>query len=52
MIRGRFRTNRADRAAAQVTGYPPLFYAIKRVYGDDHASWYLQKVHEAQARGR
>ena len=34
--------NRVDRMAAEQTGYPALFYTIKRCYGDNEASLYLK----------
>ena len=42
----KLRINRADIGAAKQTGYPPLFYAIKRKFGCRIATVYLRK-HEA-----
>ena len=36
------RINQADRMAAKQSGLPPLFYVIKRCYGDNEASSYLR----------
>ncbi len=38
----KLRINRVDTIAAKQSGLPPLFYAIKRCYGDDQASDYLR----------
>ena len=46
----KLRINRADIAAAKQSGYPPLFYTIKRKYGDETATLYLKKYHDAQRR--
>ena len=42
--------NQADRTAAEQTGYPVLFYSIKRRFGDEAASVYLKMVYRAQRR--
>ena len=36
------RINQADRMAAKQSGFPSLFYTIKRCYGDNEASNYLR----------
>lgn len=36
------RINRVDITASKQSGLPPLFYAIKRCYGDDEALDYLR----------
>ena len=44
------RINRADQAAATQSGYPPIFYAIKRKFGDRIAKIYLRQYEAAQQR--
>ena len=46
----KLRINRADREASKQTGYPPLFYTIKRTYGDERASAYLRQYQAVQKR--
>ena len=46
----KLRINRADIAAAKQSGYPPLFYAIRRKFGDEIASLYLRQHETAQRR--
>ena len=46
----KLRINRADIDAAKQTGYPPLFYAIRRKFGDEIASLYLRKHEASQNR--
>ncbi len=36
------RINRADKTASEQSGFPSLFYTIKRCYGDDEASSYFR----------
>ena len=38
----KLRINRADQDAAAQSGFPPLFYAIKRKFGDRIANIYLR----------
>ena len=38
----KLRINRVDITASKQSGLPPLFYAVKRCYGDDEASNYLR----------
>ena len=42
--------NRADAEAAAQTGYPALFYSIKRRFGDKKARIYLKLYDVAQTR--
>ena len=44
------RINRVDTIAAQQSGLLPLFYAIKRCYGDDQASSYLRAYKKTKDR--
>ena len=46
----KLRINRADIGAAKQTGYPPLFYAIKRKFGCRIATVYLRRYRQAQHR--
>ena len=46
----KLRINRADEAAAEQTGYPTLFYAIRRKFGERIATLYLRKHQQAQRR--
>lgn len=46
----KLRINRADRDAAKQSGLPPLFYAIKRKFGDEIAQLYLNSYQRAQNR--
>ena len=46
----KLRINRADQEAAAQSGYPPLFYAIKRKFGDRIANIYLRHYEAAQQR--
>ena len=48
----KLRINRADEAAAEQTGYPPLFYAIKRKFGCRIATVYLRRHRQAQHRAK
>ena len=41
------RINRADKAASDQSGLPPMFYAVKRCHGDQHASTYLEQYQRA-----
>ena len=38
-----YLVNRADKAAAEMSGLPPMFYSIKRRFGDEAASDWLEK---------
>ena len=38
------RINRVDKIAAEQSGLPPQFYAIKRCYGDDEAESYFHNI--------
>ena len=46
----KLRINRADQDAAAQSGFPPLFYAIKRKFGDRIANIYLRHYEAAQQR--
>ena len=46
----RLSVNRADKAAAKASGLPPLFYSIKRQFGDEKAETYLRQYRKAQER--
>ena len=42
----KLRINRVDTIAAKQSGLPPLFYTIKRCYGDSEASNYFRDLEE------